>query len=143
MIPICNLFHKKLGQIDPQILKLADLIVELSLHQLNRLPILSNEGHPLYIIHRSMVDKFLVNQVLSGNSATVADLTLANLLDDAEMKSIFQNTFAVVNEQATLADAMNAMNAKPGSNDIFVTAKGNLNEQVKGWLTNVDITRNC
>lgn len=57
------------------------------------MPVLSAEGHPLYMVHRSMIDKFIVKTVMSKDGAArVPDLTLAELLGDAEMKSIFENT---------------------------------------------------
>jgi predicted transcriptional regulator len=141
MIPIKDFFHKKLGQIDPQTLKLTDLITELQSRQLNRLPILSSEGQPMYIVHRSMIDQFIVKHVLAGGAASAGNLTLAQLLADPEMKNIFENTFVAVKRQGTLADAMSAMVTKPNCNDVCVTAGGNLNEPVLGWLTNVDIAR--
>jgi hypothetical protein len=142
MIPIGSFFHKRLGKTDPQTLKLTDLIAELDTRQLNRVPILSSEGHPLYIVHRSMIDKFIVKNVLApGATANVANLTLADLLADAEMKAIFENTFVVVKRQGTLAEAQSAMLTRPGCSDVFITVGGGLNEPVQGWLTNVDIAR--
>ncbi len=141
MIPIGDFFYKKLGQMDPDALKLTELITELNSRQLNRLPLLSSEGHPMYMVHRSMVDKFIVKHVMAGGAATAGDLTVANLLADPEMKDVFENTFVVVKRRATLAEAMSAMVTRPGCNDVFVTAGGNLDEPVQGWLTNIDIAR--
>src|SRR4030095_6823893 len=144
MIPLGDFFHKKLGQIDPKTLKLTDLVKELDTRELNRVPILSGEGHPMYIVHRSMIDKFIVKKVLSpGGAALVADLTLSDLLEDQEMKDIFAKTFVVVKRQGTLAEAQSAMLTRPGCSDVFVTALGSLNEPVQGWLTNVDIARSA
>jgi hypothetical protein len=101
----------------------------------------NSSGHPLYIVHRSMIDKFIVKRVLSASGGSPADLTVADLLKDSEMKEIFENTFVVVKRQATIAEAKSAMISKPGCSDVFVTAEGTRNEPVQGWLTNVDITR--
>jgi len=141
MIPFGDFFYKKLGQIDPQALKLTDLIKDLDSHQLNRLPILSSEGYPMYMVHRSMIDKFIVKHVMGGGAATAGDLTLADLLADPELKDIFEKTFVTVKRRATLAEASSAMNTRSGCSDVFVTAGGNLNEPVQGWLTNVDIVK--
>ena len=142
MMPIGDFFYKQMGRVDPEALKLKDLIDELGLRGCNRVPILSSEGFPLYMIHRSMIDKFIVGNVLkSDGGANVQDLTLASLLADAEMKAIFENTFVVVKRQATLAEAHSAMMSRPGCSDVFVTAGGNLNEPVQGWLSNVDMAR--
>lgn len=146
MIPIGDFFHKKLGpgQVDPTTLKLTDLIADLDARQLNRVPILSDKGIPKYIVHRSMIDKFIVKNVLSpGGAANAANLTLADLLADPEMKGIFENTFVVLKRQGTLAEAQSAMLTRPGCSDVFVTAGGKLDEPVQGWLTNVDIARSA
>lgn len=142
MISMVDVFYKSLGDIDPQSLKLKDLVQELDLRRLNRIPILDSEAHPLYIIHRSMIDQFIVKQVLAPvGGRNPGDLVLADLLADEEMKKIFEGTFVIVKRQATLAEAKSAMNARPGCNDVFVTAGGSRNEPVQGWLTNVDIVR--
>jgi hypothetical protein len=142
MIPIGEFFYKKLGQIDPKTLKLRELIDELSKRQLNRVPIMNKDAHPMYIVHRSMIDQFIVNKVMSATDAVNPnDLTLDELLANQEMKNIFENTFVVIGRQATLAEAQSAMLTRPGCSDIFVTAKGDRNEPVQGWLTNVDIAR--
>jgi len=144
MIALEDFFYKKLGQVDPQTLKLLDLEEEFATRKLNRMPILSSEGHPMYIVHRSMVAQFIVDQVKEpGGAANIPNLTLASLLANEEMKEMFQNTFVVVKRQATLAEAKSAMITRPGCGDVFVTANGNRNEPVQGWLTNVDIARNA
>ena len=142
MIPAGDFFCKKLGEINPVSLKLMDLIKELDSRKLNRVPILTSEGHASQIVHRSMIDKFIVNRVLApGGGVNAADLTLADILGDHEMKAVFDNTFVIVKRQATLAEANTAMLTRPGCSDVFVTAGGDRNESVQGWLTNVDIAR--
>lgn len=141
MIPAGDFFHKKLGEVDPASLRLRDLVSELDVRQLNRIPILSAEGHPLYILHRSMIDKFIVKQVLSGAATNANELTLADLLAEREMRDMFENTLVTVKRQASVAEAKSAMIARPGCSDVFVTAGGGRNEPVQGWLTNVEITR--
>jgi len=142
MMPLSDLFYKQIGKIDPEALKLTDLVTELDQRERNRVPVLSAEGHPLYMVHRSMIDKFIVKTVMSKDGAArVPNLTLAELLGDAEMKSIFENTFAVVRRQATLAEAQSAMATKPNCSDVFITAGGTSKEPVQGWLSNVDMVR--
>ena len=142
MIPTGDFFFKNLGEIDPQSLKLKDLVGELDVRALNRIPIFSGEGHPIYIVHRSIIDKFIVKRVLSATgSGSPSDLMLADLLADQETKQMFENTFVVVKRQSSLAEAKSAMLTRPGCSDVFVTAGGGRNEPVQGWLTNVDIAR--
>jgi hypothetical protein len=141
MIRIGAFFYKTLGSEAAEAFSLKGLIGELEGRQLNRVPILGVEGQPLYIIHRSMIDKFIVSQVLSGSGKSADALSLADLLADPEMRAMFEDTFAVVKRQATLAEAKSAMVTKPGCSDVFVTEGGNRNEPVLGWLTNVVISR--
>jgi hypothetical protein len=142
MVPISDLFYKQIGQIDPESLKLKDLISELKLRGRNRVPILSSESFPLYMVHRSMIEQFVVNNLFAQGEATnVSELTLAELLADPELKKTFENTFVVVKRQATLAEAHSAMVTKPNCSDVFITTNGTLKEPVQGWLSNVDLAR--
>lgn len=141
MIPIDDFFYKKLGEIDPGSVRLKVLVDELELQKLNRMPIFNAQDHPLYIVHRSMIDKFIVARMWSGGGESPQDLTLGHLLSEPEMKQMFENTFVVVSRQATLAEARSAMIEKPGCSDVFVTERGTRDEPVLGWLTNVDLVR--
>jgi hypothetical protein len=142
MVPISEVFHKRLSEIDPQTLPLRDLVQELTIQRRNRLPIISADGAPLYIIHRSFIEQFIVKSLLQGDTAKDAGaLTLADLLADAKMKAVFEKSFVVVKRQSTLAEAKAAMIAREGCSDVFVTSGGTLQEPVQGFLTNVEIAR--
>ena len=100
-------------------------------------------GAPLYIVHRSLIEQFIVKSVLQGEVSNGAvALTLADLLSDPDLKSTFEKTFVVVSRQATLAQAKAAMVAREGCSDVFITNTGALEEPVIGLLTNIEITRN-
>jgi hypothetical protein len=142
MLPTDEFFYKSLGQIDPASLRLTDIVKELDREKLNRIPFFGAENHPLYIVHRSMITDFMVQVALSGSGVTLDDLTLADLFADEKMARVFESTFAVVSRQASIAEAKDAMVAKPGCNDVFVTDRGGYDEPVIGWLTNVRIARN-
>jgi hypothetical protein len=139
MIKMGDFFYKSLARVNPESLKLLDLLDELDAEELNRMPLFSAENHPLYIVHRSMIDKFIVRSIKARQNP--ADLTLSDLLADAEMKRIFEETFVVVKRQASLAEARDAMAARPNCSDVFVTEGGGRDEPVVGWLTNVDLVR--
>jgi hypothetical protein len=142
MIPMADLFHKRIGEIDLEACRLTDLIQELTTHKRNRVPILTSEGAPLYIVHRSMIEQFIVKRVLQRKDAKEpGDLTLADLLADPNMKSTFEKTYAVVDRQSTLAHAKAAMAARDGCSDVLVTYGGTSKEAVLGLVTNVDIAR--
>jgi hypothetical protein len=135
-------FSKNVGRISAEEVKLRNMIGEMTKLKRNRLPVLSGDGVPLYIIHRSMIEQFIAKQALSEEGGkNVAELTLADLLADPELSDIFKNGFAVVSRGATLAEAKDAMLKTPNCLDVFVTANGSRDEQVLGWLTNVDIVQ--
>jgi hypothetical protein len=142
MVPMADLFYKRIGEIELQTFRLKDLIQELTTHRRNRVPVLTASGAPLYIIHRSMIEQFIARNVwqpMSGKE--VGDLTLADLLAEPDMKSTFESTYAVIKRDSTLAQAKLAMLAKEGCSDVFVTNGGTPQEAVLGLLTNVEIAR--
>lgn len=141
MIPVDKLFYKNLGQIDLATFTLRQLVGEMEARGLGRVPLFSAERHPMYIIHGSMIDKFIRRQMWEAQAQPPRELTLADLLDDPELRRMFEETFVVVKKSATLAEARGAMAARPGCSDVFVTDGGTHNEPVIGWLTNVDMVR--
>jgi hypothetical protein len=142
MIPVGELFLKRLGEIDPKSVTLKGLVGELAAQKRNRVPILTATGAPLYIVHRSMIEQFIVASIMKPDGVKdPAALTLADLLQDPSMKATFEKTYAVVGRRSTLAQARAAMSAKEGCSDVFVTEAGTPGEAVLGLLTNVDIAR--
>jgi hypothetical protein len=105
-----------------------------------RYPILNDQGHPVYIIHRSAIDGYLVGKARQDPPPKLDTLTLQNLLDDdADLKKLFETSFETVREDATLAEAKSAMDRTPKCQDVFVTKGGTKNEPVLGWITNAII----
>ena len=111
----------------------------------NRVPVFDANDHPKYIIHRSAIEKYLVAQARKGKTpADPEKLTLKNLLDDdPDLKNLVETSFAAVKEDATLADAKDAMDNTPYCQDVFVTKSGTKNEPVLGWITNITIGKNA
>lgn len=109
----------------------------------SRLPILDDKGCPVYVIHRSTIDRYMVQKATSGSGTDLKTLTLQNMLDDdAAVKSALEKSFVTVNETATLADAKAAMDQITVCQDVFVTKAGTRNEPVLGWITNAIIEDN-
>src|SRR5262249_17497615 len=97
MIAAGRFFFKNPSEIDPSRLELKDLVRELDQRERNRVPILDRDGKPLYIVHRSMIDKFIASRALDPvPGRDPARSTLADLLDDPNMKRLFTETFVVV-----------------------------------------------
>jgi hypothetical protein len=129
---------------DPAKLKLLDAIAGLEKEKKgSRLPILTTENTPRYVVHRSTIDRFISRAAAAGKQADeLKQLTLNDLLADPEFKSNLNNTFVIVPETATLADAKRAMGSLPSCQDVFVTRTGASTEPISGWVTNVIIEDN-
>jgi hypothetical protein len=142
MIPKDRIFTKNLGMMQLEDIKLKQLTEEIHSLGHTRVPLLNGDGSPLFMVHNSLIYQFMAKKAMEGTGSTpIQELSLADLLSDATLKCIFETTFAVVSERASLADAKHAMLSVAGCQDVFVTANGIRSEPVLGWITNVDIAR--
>ncbi|MFI5395557.1 MAG: hypothetical protein ACHQ9S_08490 [Candidatus Binatia bacterium] len=101
--------------------------------KVTRVPVWNADKVIRYIIHESMIYKYLADQ-----SAAKANATLQDFLDYNDMKSIVTK-IAYVSQDSTLADAKAKMTSVPGCQDVIVTATGQKTEPVLGWITNAAI----
>lgn len=108
-----------------------------------RLPVLDDADRPLYVVHRSTIDKFLVDKACISPAPALNTLTLADMLAEPDLKAALEKSFAVVRQDATLADAKIAMDALAFPQDVFVTQTGSQKEPVLGWITNSIIEDNA
>ena len=97
----------------------------------NRLPVINDNGLVSYVLHRSFIDKFLVN-----HADIISDTTLKELLEDPEYKTIFQS-FATVSQDAKLFTVKQAMDRTPNCADVFITEDGSKESRAIGWVTDV------
>jgi hypothetical protein len=141
MIPRSQMYFKLLPA---DKLTLVDILRDLEQAKKgNRIPILADKGEATYILHRSIIDKFLADSARSGTSASeIAALTVADLLRNAKLETIARS-FDTIKSDSTLADAMEAMNKVSDCQDVFVTQTGKKDDPVQGWITNVIIQDNA
>jgi len=140
MLPVQEVYLKNIGHTRPDGVRLGGLLDDLKREGKSRVPLLDGQMRPLYIVHRSMVDQFMLERARAGATRQqLDDLTLADLFAEPGMQAMFETSFAVVGEHATLADVRNEMTGGRDIRDVFVTAGGKRDEPVKGWLTNVDL----
>jgi hypothetical protein len=119
---------------------IRDLTAKLG-GKITRIPIVDSNGVVLYIVHQSVLYKFLAEQALQGKTPDeIKQLTLQDLVDDAELKNWVSN-IAYIDEKATVADAKLKMEQLTGCQDLIVTKTGAKSEPMLGWMTNVDIGR--
>ncbi len=136
MITRDKMFFEK-WTVDKKIL-LVDVIEHLrAANKGERIPVLNDKFHPICMIHRSEIDKYLLNKVRE-----VKDIQLLTLEDMINEKPEFKTYFETVGEKATLADAKKAMEQSKYCQDVFVTLNGTREEEVLGWITNVIIEEN-
>lgn len=127
MIPIDQMYYKdeSAGALDEVLL--LDLVRQMGERHASRLPILDH-GRPLAVVHKATINEFLVQAMAS---ADVSALTLQGLLD--AHADALEGSYAEVEPDATVEEAMAAMTSKPGCQDVVVTRSG----EVVGWLPNV------
>lgn len=117
--------------------KLSDLMGKFT-DKVKRLPILTADEHPKYMIHEASLSTYLA---VSGHADS--DTLKAFIADRKTAGLAFGNEsgFVVVAETASLEDAKNAFEQVASAQDIFVTKAGTAREPVLGWISNVRLTR--
>jgi hypothetical protein len=151
MIPKSEI-HYAQGDDDTKLV-LTDMLVSLEkTGKGDRVPVLSSKEIPRYVIHRSVIDKFVAKSAvktaadpskaenLQTLSTQLSGLTLNDLIaGQPELK----HSFGVVSEESTLADVKALMDALGKQcQDVFVTKKGSYTEPIVGWVTNAIIEEN-
>lgn len=101
----------------------------------NRLPILDSQSCPKYMIHRSMIDKFIVQEVAKGKP--IDKLTLKDFVDNVEFKSVITDGFNTIRKTSNLSEVKAIIDRVPVCQDILITDDGTSNTKVIGWITNV------
>ncbi|NTW83392.1 MAG: hypothetical protein HGB36_08510 [Chlorobiaceae bacterium] len=103
----------------------------------SRLPVVDSDKKPMYMIHNSSIDKY----ILSGGKF---DDTLEQFINEQKKNGSeygIDKGFVIVPEQSTIADAKRKMDAVSSCQDIFVTKKGNADEQLTGWISNIRMAK--
>ncbi|MYZ49416.1 hypothetical protein [Propylenella binzhouense] len=111
-----------------------------------RIPLIEPDGSLRYIVHDSMVWKYLADLAIAGQPKKPADLTVAEMLAhrlDGETIGAMVKKVAYVAADRSLAEARDAMLAVKGAKDVIVTRTGRSGEPVEGWVTDVDIARHA
>jgi hypothetical protein len=88
------------------------------------------------MVHRSLIDKFIVQEVAKGQKKA-EDLTLQDMLDDDKYKDVLTGSFKTLPETSNLAQAKSLMDQIKICSDVFATEDGTVTKKVLGWVTNV------
>jgi hypothetical protein len=136
MIEVSNVYLKVFNETTKN-MKLRDLRDEMDGNGKERLPIVGADRRPFYIVHRSMLERYMLDQQLRGEP--LDGLTVGAFLEQAAT-GFLAETFVTLAPTASLADAQQVMSG--AIRDVFVTVDGSHNSSILGWLSNVDLTRN-
>jgi hypothetical protein len=136
-------------------IKISDMKKKLS-NKVTRIPIWNSAKVVRYVIHESMIYKYLadvhedhaVKVAAAVNNQQPAPPVVEKTLDDflncqlngVLMKDVVSK-IGWVAQEATLADAKAKMEGTPNCQDVFVTNSGSKDEAVLGWVTNADIAK--
>jgi hypothetical protein len=128
MLPMEQTYYKNAAKEPLEEILLASLVKEMGNRDVTRLPILDGKSAKS-IVHRATINEYLADRAI--NAGTVEGLTLADLL--ADNADALARSYVEVPPNATIEEAMDAMSAQEGCQDVFVTENG----VVVGWITNV------
>lgn len=129
MITVDQMYCKDAAEESLDEILLMSLVKDMNVHNASRLPILDG-GHPRSIVHKATINEFIVQAIETGARA-VPELTLQDLL--TERAGALEGSYAEVSIDATIEEAVDAMAATPGCQDVYITRDG----VVEGWLPNV------
>jgi hypothetical protein len=147
---------------------LSELVDYLKSKNKDRLPLFcdnqTNEDQQTYqkkgvaagVVHLTTINAFIqayMNLPAAAGRKEAKDLSLGDLISDDECKykTVFDNSFGLVAEDATLGRAKVVMEnltqkiptgIKEGCNNVFVTKTGDGKEEILGWITNDIINEN-
>lgn len=125
-------------------LLIVDVINKITKEDIKRWPIFK-EGIYQYILHKSTLDDHLTHRLLTDKLTPeeLSKLTIQDMIDNgtAWTKQVLKEAAGFLAPDASLYDAKKLMDASPACNDVFVTKSGKADEQVLGWVSNVDVAR--
>ncbi|MGE0635796.1 MAG: hypothetical protein AB7G44_07260 [Bacteroidia bacterium] len=127
---------------------LKDLIQKMIELQTERLPVLSeNTKTLLFLVYRTTLERFIAG--VSSGTISITD-KLTPDIGSLTMNDMFNSDFKLINHivsiaekgecflpaTATLAEARQLMLDNTFCQDVFITATGNKDEAIEGWVTN-------
>ena len=114
-------------------IKLSSLMEKFNGKTITRIPVVTEDKKPKYMIHESSVNRYLAGGGKKGD--TLAAFLTVLKKDNIEFE-IYKG-FIVVSEETTIADAKQKMEAILTCQDIFISKKGTADEPLTGWVSNL------
>jgi hypothetical protein len=107
----------------------------------DRIPVLTSSKAVKYIMHRSILDRFLATKAAAG--VTLSTITFDVMFKEKpDLEQLFARSFATIKPEASLADAQSAMESVKDCEDVFVTSQGGRQDDVVGWVTDNIVQEN-
>lgn len=123
----------------PKDILLTDLLQSFNSTGRNRLPVLDTKGAVKFVLHRSLVDKYLSAHMMANEGArSPLQASLQDLLMDPEYQKM-ATAFEAVGRGDSLIVAKQKLDSIRECADIFVTEDGSKKGKAIGWITNVII----
>jgi len=112
---------------------------------ITRIPILDDKGAVKYIIHQSMLYKFISERSIEPGKERVdiAASTLDDFIKYPGMLDQVGKSITFVPAKATVGDAKAQMEKTKNCQDVFVTENGKPEEPIIGWLPNTEISKHA
>jgi hypothetical protein len=139
--------HMTMFEIKPNMteenIKITDLY-DLLKGMVTRIPIINSNGTANCVIHQSMLYKFITEKLMrkEDKSVDISTLSLKDFLNYPGMKELVKDSLVFVPISAKLGEVKSEMEKNKICQDVFITANGKSDEEVIGWLTNTDISKN-
>ncbi len=108
-----------------------------------RIPVVDAQNRLRYIIHQSLLFKFISRHSYDSNQDVnkLSLLTLADFIAEDQNGVLVRDSVEFVSPDTSVEDAKRRMEAIEFCQDVFVTKSGKADEPILGWLTNNDIAR--
>lgn len=110
----------------------------------NRFPVFENKVCR-YVIHKSTFYEFIALMLEKMGLEEIRKLTFGDLIktEEERIKRYLKGSVEFVSSDATMLDAKRLMDSNNNCEDVMVTDSGNKNEEVLGWITDVEIAKNA
>jgi hypothetical protein len=138
-------YHKMGDKEEPKDVTIEKLYGYLTKEGVTRIPILDHKGAIKFIVHQSMLYKFISEKSMKAGATapTITALTLQDLLEFSNMRDLVEKSLAFVSEKATLGEAKATMEKTKNCQDVFVTENGRADEPIIGWLPNTELSKHA
>jgi len=113
-------------------------------NDIQRVILLDENKCAKYVLHKSTIQEFIIEQGFATSPTPTQGLTFADLKNNgnARIQEILKDGVKFIKEDANLSDAKVLITNYTPCNDVFITKNGMPTEPVLGWITDKTIAEN-